>query len=385
MSEYQYVAFQAVDRPLNEKQLEFAERQSSRAEVTRWTYNVEYHYSSFRGDVDGLLRGGYDVYLSYCNYGALEIKFRLPAGLPFSPKSWAPYFDKERLVWEKDRQGPGGILSIHQTFEDFPDPIGDYEQYVDIAAYVRHLLIEGDLRALYLLWLCIAGDDYEDPAEVIEPPVPHGLKTFPSRACELLTFFGYDPLLLSAAAQDIPDFAASAGASTDLWLNALTAQEAKQIVERLLNEDASIVKSDVVQKARESRGIVNWPCEAPSRSFADLLTLCEPLRQSEDSREQRKAEAKAKRDAAKAEKQRQARMKEMIASPTTWLDKAGQLANQRGTDNYRAAADILADMREAIGTEEGDKITRNYAADLARKYPTLKMLSSSLRKRGLLD
>ena len=75
----------------------------------------------------------------------------------------------------------------------------------------------------------------------------------------------------------------------------------------------------------------------------------------------------------------------MIASPTTWLDKAGQLANQRGTDNYRAAADILADMREAIGTEEGDKITRNYAADLARKYPTLKMLSSSLRKRGLLD
>ena len=55
MSEYQYVEFQAVDRPLNHKQLEFAERQSSRAEVSRRSLTVEYHYSSFRGDVDGLL------------------------------------------------------------------------------------------------------------------------------------------------------------------------------------------------------------------------------------------------------------------------------------------------------------------------------------------
>ena len=68
MSEYQYVAFQAVDGPLNDKQLEFAQQQSSRAEVSRWSLSVEYHYSSFRGDVDGLLRQGYDVYLQITNY-----------------------------------------------------------------------------------------------------------------------------------------------------------------------------------------------------------------------------------------------------------------------------------------------------------------------------
>ena len=33
MSEYQYVVFQAVDRPLNDKQLQFAERQSTRAKA----------------------------------------------------------------------------------------------------------------------------------------------------------------------------------------------------------------------------------------------------------------------------------------------------------------------------------------------------------------
>ena len=68
MSEYQYLEFQAVDRPLNDKQLAFAERQSSRAEVSRRSLTVEYHYSDFRGDVDGLLRSGFDVFLHYANY-----------------------------------------------------------------------------------------------------------------------------------------------------------------------------------------------------------------------------------------------------------------------------------------------------------------------------
>ena len=78
-------------------------------------------------------------------------------------------------------------------------------------------------------------------------------------------------------------------------------------------------------------------------------------------------------------------MKEMVASPAAWLTKAEKLADARGTDNYKAAADILADLREAIGGEEGDKIARRHAAHLAKKYPTLNQLKSSLRKRGLLE
>lgn len=39
MSEYQYVHFMALDRPLDDRQLEFMRRQSSRAEVTRWDFS----------------------------------------------------------------------------------------------------------------------------------------------------------------------------------------------------------------------------------------------------------------------------------------------------------------------------------------------------------
>jgi len=89
MSEYQIVKFRAVDRPLTDKQLEFMECQSSRAEFTKWDFEVEYHYSSFRGNVDEMLRNGYDVFLSYSNYGGREIRMRLPSGLPFPKCIWS--------------------------------------------------------------------------------------------------------------------------------------------------------------------------------------------------------------------------------------------------------------------------------------------------------
>ena len=62
MSEYQYVAFRAVDGTLDDKQLAFAEKQSCHSDLSRWEVKVEYNYSSLRGDVDGLLRRGFDVH-----------------------------------------------------------------------------------------------------------------------------------------------------------------------------------------------------------------------------------------------------------------------------------------------------------------------------------
>ena len=44
MSEYQYVGFRAIDGPVSEKTLEFMRRQSTRAEITPWSFDNEYHY-----------------------------------------------------------------------------------------------------------------------------------------------------------------------------------------------------------------------------------------------------------------------------------------------------------------------------------------------------
>ncbi len=181
VSEYQYVVFQAVDRPLNDNQLKYAQRQSTRADVSRWSLSVEYHYSSFRGDVDGLLRRGYDAYLQHTNYGDREIKLRLPHGMPVAKSVWSQYVDGEQLDWKKDAKGRGGILSLHPFHETGElEEVWETQKYLDAAIQVRELLVGGDLRALYLLWLCAADDDYNDPAEMIEPPVPHGISDMPT-------------------------------------------------------------------------------------------------------------------------------------------------------------------------------------------------------------
>ena len=78
-------------------------------------------------------------------------------------------------------------------------------------------------------------------------------------------------------------------------------------------------------------------------------------------------------------------MKEMVKDPQRWLRESEKLADARGTDNYRAAADVLADLREAIGGDEGGKITSQQASHLAQKHSTLNHLKSSLRKRGFLS
>ena len=77
-------------------------------------------------------------------------------------------------------------------------------------------------------------------------------------------------------------------------------------------------------------------------------------------------------------------MQQMVRAPKKWLREATKLVEARGTQNYKAAADILADLCEAVGGDEGVQITRKHAAHLVKKHPTLNHLKSSLRKRGVV-
>ena len=386
MSEYQFVVFQAVDGPLDYKQLEFAQRQSTRAEVSRWSLSVEYHYSSFRGDVDGLLRQGYDVYLQYSNYGSREIKLRLPHGMPFAKSVWSKYIDGEQLNLNGDAKGSGGILSLHPFHETGDlEEVWETQKYLDAAIHVRERLMSGDLRALYLLWLCAADDDYNDPAEMIEPLVPHGIAESATYGGEVLSFFGLDPLLLVAAGKDVN--AAPTDESQDHaahWVNAQGEQPAKDMLLRLLIGDTAGVKANLLAAIRDSQTSDGWPTSDKQRTLDELLQKTAALRVEEDAKQVGKAQAKAKREAAKAERERADRMKEMLKNPDKWLRESERLVDAGGTHNYKAAAEILHDLREAVGGDEGDKIARRHVANLVKAHPTLNHLKSSLRKHGLL-
>lgn len=386
MSEYQYVAFQAVDGPLSDEQLAFAQRQSTRAEVSRWSFSVEYQYSDFGGDVDGLLRRGYDVFLQYANYGIREIKLRLPNGMPFDKRVCERYLDGENSSWKRDAKGSGGILTLSPFHEsgDLED-VWEMQKPLEAAIRVRERLMRGDLRPLYLLWLCATNNAYSDPGEMIEPPVPHGIGEAATWGGEVLTFFGLDPLMLVAAGKDVG--AAPTDETQDhaaRWVNALGEQRAKDTLLRLLTGDTAGVKANLLAEIRDSGTPDGWPTSDKRRTFDELLQKAAALRVEEKEKKARKAQAKAKQKAAKAERERADRMKEMVKHPDEWTRESQRLADAGGIHNYEASAEILHDLREAIGGVEGDRLAREQAANLAKKHPTRNHLKSSLRKRGLL-
>ena len=387
MSEYQYIAFRAVDRALTDRELAFAEKQSTRAEITRRSFDNEYHYGDFHGDADGLLRHGYDVHLHYANFGVRKISLRLPSGFPFPKSVWLQYLGDGEIEWKKDAKGKGGILTIAPYHDGGEiDEIWSPDEYVDDVVAIRSLLVSGDLRALYVLWLCAAYDDCVDPQELIEPPVPGGLVELGDFASDLLVFFGLDPLILVAAAEGSPIASTEQSREEQIahWVDGLGEAEVKRHLRELLAKDAAQVKADLMASIGKSKDSSGWPTAALERSVGDLLERTDSLRAEHKAKERAKQEARARREAAKREKARQERMKEMVKEPKKWLRKAEKLVEGRGTQNYEEAAEILADLREAVGGEEGERVTHKHAAHLTVKHPTLNRLKSSLQKRKLL-
>ena len=387
MSEYQFLAFRAVDHPLSDRDLVYARKQSSRAEITRWYFENEYHYGDFRGNANGLLRHGYDVHLHYANFGLRRIAIRLPDGLPFPKAVWSKYTAAGETAWKKDSKGRGGILTLNPCLD-----AGDLEEiwspgeYLEEVVEIRNRLITGDARMLYLLWLCAANDEYVSP-DTIEPPVPGGLDECLEPCGALLDFFGLDPLILVAAAEGAPASPSQQDHNQryDTWVDALDEREAKKRLRQLLVEDAAMVKAEMLAAIRHSASSTDWPTVTLGRTFGELLERSDTLRAEHDAKQQKKREAAARRKAAKQERERKDRMKQMAKAPKKWLREADKLVDARGTQNYKAAAEILADLREAIGGDQGAQITQEHAAHLAKKHSTLTHLKSSLRKRGLLE
>src|SRR6185437_7344416 len=201
MSEYQYIGFRAAEKPVGDKDREYMRKQSSRAEITPWSFDNEYHYGDFRGDALNMLRRGYDIHLHYANFGIRTLLIRLPHNLPETPGA-NPYFVEDGLEFEKDKQGQGGILSISPYHEPGDqDELWNVHEILDRLVPLRAEILEGDLRPLYLAHLAIMSDGEHDAEETTEGPVPAGLGSLTAPQRALAELFGLSDALIAAAAE----------------------------------------------------------------------------------------------------------------------------------------------------------------------------------------
>jgi hypothetical protein len=100
MSEYQYYEFTAVDKPLNEKDMQALRNLSTRAQITPTSFVNEYNWGDFRGKPLKLVEKYFDAFLYVANWGTRWMMLKVPRNL----------VDVDLV----NRYCPGGSAVIHE-------------------------------------------------------------------------------------------------------------------------------------------------------------------------------------------------------------------------------------------------------------------------------
>jgi hypothetical protein len=259
-------------------------RQSTRAEVTRWQFQNEYHYGDFHGKSLEMMRRGYDVHLHFANFGERKLMFRLPLGLPISSKQFQAYATEYAIEWKKDKSGQGGVLSIQPESDAdcYSEDYFEFDRMVGYLPKIREGLMTGDLRTLYLGWLACCEDK-----ELLEPPVPAGLGQLSHELAELIDFYELDGDLIAAASEQSPKLSERADREPDIdhWLAKQSTETLRELMRRVLREDAATVRAESFAAMRNEFGQATWQVNDGSRT---LEVLQEMARAKADQRKKRK-------------------------------------------------------------------------------------------------
>lgn len=366
MSEYQYYHFRAIDQALDDDAFEFMQQQSTRAEVSRWEFTNEYHFGNFRGNCSEMLRRGYDVHLYFANFRVRKLAFRLPE-LPCDQKTFDRFADGYDVQWERDAKGSAGILWVTPECEDYEtDFIFGLSSMLDRIAPARELLIQGDLRPLYLFWLNSCFDD-----DAVEPPIPAGLQSVVDGSADdclmaIVEFLEIDHDLLTVAAEQSPSLPEQAELSdvVQKWLSKQSKASLQNVAEQLLLESGA--QQAVLRQIRSDGDESIWPCTETDRTWAAIYEDVEEIRQRRRQQHEQEERQRLENERQAKEKARQKFLKTIQADPMATIRRIDKCVQKKCRKNYQEAAAHLKDFSEAMGADaaqaEADRLRREYSS-----------------------
>ena len=200
MSEYQRYEFMTSDRPLTQTQLREVKMLSSHIEASSTHALIEYEWGNFKHDPIAVLYSYFDGFLYWANWGAPQLAFRLSRGL--LPTNLLSGYDLDEFVTFSRRQ-EYDILDIHFGDMEGPDEWIEYD--LGSLMPIRDELMDGDLRALYIVWLAaqrqLGSYAEEENYDVNAPPVPPAFGALTSAQQALADLLQTPQELLNAVAR----------------------------------------------------------------------------------------------------------------------------------------------------------------------------------------
>jgi hypothetical protein len=341
VSEYQYYEFVAVDGPISDEGLRYAQTCSSRAQVSRFRWQNVYHFGDFHGKVEILLKH-YDAHFYIANWGTVRLGLAFPAAsLPL--ESIEPYLRggeryedslsvqkiDDRLIvwWERNEEGGWGWTQGEGILDDL------------IA--IREELLRGDHRALFLGWLAdFERDEWADPEDggVLLPPIPAGLNGLSPAQTALIKHFPIDHDALTVAAElsqaTRPDRIPIATV-----VEKLPVSEMRALLERVAAGDGSRVMSELNRLGNPAPVIRDVPALSCIEFAAKVTEVCETRR-----KEETKAAAAKRKQEEQARRQRLATVMQRADAIWAGLEP---LMEQKASAAYDQVSAQLLELRDA--------------------------------------
>lgn len=391
MSEYQYYEFQAVDRPLTEKEQAYISSLSSRVELTPRQAIFTYSYADFRGDKMKVLAKYFDAMLYMSSWGSRQLAFRLPLAL-VDPAMIEPYCLEEMISVDK----AGNHLILNIIFDD--EEGGGWiegEGWLDSLIALRQDILRGDLRALYLAWLkgisiergVIDPEDLDDPEDsmyaedfivsldLIEPPVPPGLRSLSPPLKSLIEFFEIDQGLIAVASKTSPQSDDVAAEDLEGLIGSLSERERNEFLRKLLRGEPNL-DIQLAKRLREAAGERKGAkaLETPERrSVGDLLAAA--------AAETKRRKEKKHR---KAEQERIRRLEELSQKQSEVWREIHALIEKKQSKTLDEAVKLIIEMRDVANfLGESDKFKKRME-EMGQQYRGRPGLMYRLRDAGLL-
>jgi hypothetical protein len=351
VSEYQYYEFQAIDRPLTEREMRELRSCSSRATITATRFVNHYNFGSFKGDPSTWMEKYFDAFLYLANWGTHDLRIRLPrrvldldtARLYCRGEAAVAHSQSDFIILE--------FLSESDDRGGWDDE--DESGWLSSLIPLRADLAAGDHRALYLAWLlCVQEGELADDAA--EPPIPGGLGVLNAPLRAFADFLRIDDDLITVAAARSPR-ANELPSDKDFekWLAALSDEEKNGWLRRFASGREPHLGAELLLRFRGSRPIPRCDGEAP-RTVGELLAAAGQHAKERCRQEAERAAAeRARRERDEAEARE--RHLESLArrGAKVWLEVEELIATKQ-PGKYDEAVKLLCDLRD-LGLRRGRK------------------------------
>ncbi len=342
MSEYQYYEFQAVDRPLDARELSAVRSCSSRATISSTRFVNSYNWGDFKGSVSEWMERYYDAFAYLANWGTRQFQLRLPARLLdlATAKLYCPC-DPARAR----KKGEFVILE----FESDDDGDGDWDDdgsgWLGSLVSLRADIAAGDYRALYLGWLlCAQSGALDDDA--VEPPLPPELAE-PTAALEAFTdFLRIDEDWLGAAA-----IGSATGMKGDdpereirTWIAGLASKEKDRWLLDLATGKTPNLRAELLREFRMAGSASQTIPRV--RTVAEIRHTAERIAKARRRKEaQRAAEDRVRRQREEAERREKALAELAKREPAAWKEVDAFIRSKKPIDYDKAVA-LLMDLAD---------------------------------------